>query len=71
MGKQRKQREMLFSWSPKSLQMVTAATKLKDPFSLEENYDKPIQGIIKQRYYFANKGLSSQGYGFSSGHVLM
>ena len=28
-------------------------------------------GIQKQRYYFANKGLSSQGYGFSSGHVWM
>ena len=27
--------------------------------------------IKKQRYYFANKGLSSQGYGFSSGHVWM
>ena len=25
----------------------------------------------KQRHYFANKGLSSQGYGFSSGHVWM
>ena len=25
----------------------------------------------KQRYYFANKGPSSQGYGFSSGHVCM
>ena len=25
----------------------------------------------KQRYYFANRGLSSQGYGFSSGHVWM
>ena len=25
----------------------------------------------KQRHYFANKGLSSQGYGFSSGHVCM
>ena len=24
-----------------------------------------------QRYYFANKGPSSQGYGFSSGHVWM
>ena len=28
--------------------------------------DKP-----RQRHYFANKGLSSQGYGFSSGHVWM
>ena len=25
----------------------------------------------KQRHYFANKGPSSQGYGFSSGHVWM
>ena len=29
------------------------------------------QHIKKQRHYFANKGLSSQGYGFSSGHVWM
>ena len=29
------------------------------------------QHIQKQRHYFANKGLSSQGYGFSSGHVWM
>ena len=29
------------------------------------------QYIEKQRYYFANKGPSSQGYGFSSGHVWM
>ena len=27
--------------------------------------------IKKQRHYFANKGLSSEGYGFSSGHVWM
>ena len=27
--------------------------------------------LKKQRHYFANKGPSSQGYGFSSGHVLM
>ena len=26
---------------------------------------------LKQRHYFANKGLFSQGYGFSSGHVWM
>ena len=28
-----------------------------------------LMNIKKQRHYFANKGLSSQGYGFSSGHV--
>ena len=41
--------------------------------SLENAYslDQPRQHIKKQRHYFANKGLSSQGYGFSSGHVWM
>ena len=37
----------------------------------EKSYDQPRQYIKKQRHYFANKGLSSQGYGFSSGHVWM
>ena len=32
-------------------------------------HDQPRQHIKKQRHYFANKGPSSQGYGFSSGHV--
>ena len=36
MGKQWKQSETLFSWAPKSLQMVTSAMKLKDVCSLEE-----------------------------------
>ena len=58
-------------WAPKSLQMVTAAMKLKDAYSLEENYDQPRQHIQKQRHYFAHKGPSSQGYGFSCGHVWM
>ena len=35
----------------------------------QESYDQPRQHIKKQRRYFANKGPSSQGYGFSSGHV--
>ena len=51
--------------------MVTAAMKLKDAYSLEEKLDQPRQHIQKQRHYFANKGPSSQGYGFSSGHVWM
>ena len=32
---------------------------------------KPRQHIKKQRHYSANKGPSSQGYGFSSGHIWM
>ena len=30
-----------------------------------------LDSIFKQRFYFANKGASSQGYGFSCGHVWM
>ena len=37
----------------------------------KESYDKPRQCIKKQRHHFANKGLHSQNYGFSSGHVWM
>ena len=37
----------------------------------KESYDQPRQHIKKQRRYFANKGPSSQGYAFSSGHVWM
>ena len=37
----------------------------------KKSYDQPRQNIIKQRHYFANKGPSSQGYGFSSSHVWM
>ena len=56
--------------SPKSLQMVIAAMKLKDAY-FQENNDQPRQCIKKQRHNFANKGPSSQGYGFSSSHVWM
>ena len=38
---------------------------------LLESYDQPRQHIKKQTHYFANKSPSSQGYGFSSGHVWM
>ena len=51
--------------------MVTAAMKLKDASPWKKSYDKPRQHIKKQRHYFANKGPSSQGYGFSSSHVCM
>ena len=37
----------------------------------KESYDQPRQHIEKQKYHFAKKGPSSQGYGFSSGHVWM
>ena len=58
--------ETLFLEAPKSLQMVTAAMKLKDvSTSQKKSYEQPRQHIKKQRHYFTNKGLSSQSYGFS------
>ena len=58
--------------------MVIAAMKLKEAYSLEEklwkkkkekkSYDQLRQHIKKQSHYFANKGPSSQSYGFSSSH---
>ena len=71
MGKQWKQWLTLFFWAPKSLHMVSAAMKLKDTYSSEGKFDQPRQHVKKQRHYFVNKGPSSQGIGFSSGHVWM
>ena len=55
--------------APKSLQMVTAAMKLKVLAPWKKSYDQPRQHFKKQRHYFANKGPCSQSYGFSSSHV--
>ena len=63
-----KQCQTLLFWAPKSLQMVIEAMKLKDSNSLKGNL-RPRQHIKKQRHYFVNKDSSSQGYGFSSGHM--
>ena len=63
-GETMKQWETLYFWAPKSMQMVTAAMKLKYACSLEESYDLPRQHTREQRHYFANKGLSIQSYGF-------
>ena len=38
---------------------------------LKKSHEQPRQHIKKQRHYFVNKGPSSPGYGFSSGHVWM
>ena len=49
MGKQWKQCQTLFFWTPKSLQMVTAAMKLKDVCSLEEKNVTNVDTILKSR----------------------
>ena len=70
-GETWKQCQTLFWGAPKSLQMVTAAMILKATFPWKKSYDQPRQYIKKQRHYFANKGPSSQIYGFPSSHVSM
>ena len=51
--------------------VVSAAMKLKTLSPWKESYDKSKQCIKKQRHHFADKGLYSQSYGFSSSHVWM
>ena len=71
MGKQWKQWQTLHWGTPKSLQMVTAAMKLKTLAPWKKGFDQTRQHIKKQRHYFADKGPSCQSYGFSSSHVWM
>ena len=47
--------DFFFFLAPKSLQMVTAAMKLKDILWKKKSYDHSRQHIKKQRHYFANK----------------
>ena len=61
----------IFEGAAKSLQMFTVVMKKKKDTPWKKNYDQPKQNIKKQRHYFAHKGLSSQGYGFSSSLVGM
>ena len=58
-------------WAPKSLQMLIAAMKFNLLAPWKQSYDQSRRHIKKQRHYFVNKGLSSQGYGFSSSQVWM
>ena len=73
MEKQWKQGQTLFSWAPKSLQIMTAAMKLKKKKKNTKNQtlapckkscNQTRQHIKKQRHYFADKDPSSQSYGF-------
>ena len=71
-GEKQKQWQILFSWAPKSLLMVTKAMELKAACSLEGKLwqsIKPRQSINKQRHHFAGKDPDSQSYGFSSSYV--
>ena len=56
-------------WGSKITADGDCSHEIKTLTPWKESYDQPRQHIKKQRYYFASKGLSSQGYGFTSGHV--
>ena len=45
--------------------------KIKRRLLLERNVMTNLDSILKSRHYFANKGASSQSYGFSSSHIWM
>ena len=70
MGKQWKQREFIFLGSK-----ITAdgdcSHEIKRCLLLGRKAMSNLDSIKKQRHYFANKGPSSQSYGFSSSHVWM
>ena len=70
MGKQWKQWRTFFLGS-----IITAggdcSREIKTLAPWKKSYDQPRQHIKKQRHYFADKGPSSQTYGFSSSHVWM
>ena len=70
-GKQWKQCQTLFLGAPKSLQMGLQPWNLKTLSPWKESYDQPRQHIKTQRHYFANKGPSSQSYGFSSSLIWL
>ena len=57
-------------WGSKITADGDCSHELKD-ILWKKSYDQPRQHIKNQRYYFANKGPSSQIYGFSSSHVSM
>ena len=61
------------AWRAAVHEVAKSQTWLSDWIELtslcKKSYDQPRQHIKKQRHYFANKGPSSQSYGFSSRHV--
>ena len=60
---------LYFGGLQRSQQMVTAAMKLRMLAPWKKSYDQTRLRVTKRRHYFANKGPSSQSYGFSSSHV--
>jgi len=71
MGKRWKQWLTLFFCAPKITEDGDCSHEIKRHLLLERKVMTNLDSILKGRHYFVNKGLSSQGYGFSTGHVWM
>ena len=64
--------DFIFGGDPKITADGDCSHEIKRCLLLERKVmTQPRQHIQKQRHYFANKGLSSQGYGFCSGYIWM
>ena len=70
-GKQWKQWLTLFFLGSKITADGDCSHEIKRRLLLGRKIMSNLDSILKSRHYFANKGPSSQGYGFSSGHVWM
>ena len=71
MGKQWKQCQTLFFGGSKITADGVCSHEIKRRLLLGRKVMTKLDSIFKSRRYFANKGPPSQGYGSSSGHVLM
>ena len=71
MGKQWKQKLTLFWGGSKITADGDCSHEIKKHLLLGRKVMTNLDSILKSRHYFVNKGPSSQGYGFSSGHVWM
>ena len=71
MGKQCKQCQTLFLGGSKTTADGDCSHEMKRRLVLGRKVMTNLQSTLKSRHCFANKGLPSQGYGFSSGHVWM
>ena len=71
MGKQWEQWLSLFLGCSKITADGDCSHEIKRHLLLARKVMTNLENIKKQSRYFGNKGLSSQGYGFSSGHAWM
>ena len=61
----------LFWWTPQITADGDCSHEIKWCLLLGRKAMTSIDSLLKSRHYFANKGLSSQSYGFSSSQVWM